>query len=66
MFDAARLARMKPGAFIVNTARGGIIDERGAARRADVSGHLAGAGLDVFESEPTPAGQSAVQAANRC
>lgn len=54
MFDAARLAKMKKGAFIVNTARGGIINEADlyAALR---SGHLAGAGLDVFDQEPTSA-----------
>ena len=54
MFNAARLGKMKKGAFIVNTARGGIINEPDL-HAALVSGHIAGAGLDVFDVEPTPA-----------
>ena len=57
LFNAARLRRMRPTAYLINTARGGIVDEP-ALHDALVSGKLAGAGLDVFEQEPPPAGHS--------
>ena len=54
LFDAARIASMRPGAVLINTARGGIIDEvaLAAALRA---GRLGGAAIDVFGTEPLPA-----------
>ena len=55
MFNAARLQRMKATAYLINTARGGIIDEP-ALYDVLSSGKLAGAGLDVFEQEPPPSG----------
>jgi (S)-sulfolactate dehydrogenase len=55
LFDAARIAAMKQGAVLINSSRGGIVDETAAAA-ALKSGHLGGAALDVFETEPLPAG----------
>src|SRR5258707_2712268 len=57
LFNSARLKLMKPTAYLINTARGGIVDEK-ALHEALVAGKLAGAGLDVFEQEPPPAGHS--------
>ncbi len=51
LLSARRLKMMKPSAYIVNTARGEVIDENALARMLG-SGELAGAGLDVFEHEP--------------
>ena len=56
------IARLKPGAIILNVARGGIVDEVAVAE-ALVSGHLGGAGIDVFEHEP-PTGSPLLDAPN--
>jgi D-3-phosphoglycerate dehydrogenase len=52
MFDAQRLSRMRASAYLVNTARGGIVDET-ALHSALTRGVIHGAGLDVFDREPT-------------
>ena len=63
LLDAGRIALMRPGAVLVNTSRGGIVDE---AALADAlrAGRLRGAALDVFGEEPLPAGGPLADAPN--
>ncbi len=63
LLGAGRIARMRPGAVLINTSRGGIVDESALAQ-ALRAGHLRGAALDVFDQEPLPAGGPLAEAPN--
>lgn len=59
----SQLARMKPSAILINTARGAIIDEAALVETLQ-TGRIAGAGLDVFETEPLPEGHALTRLEN--
>jgi len=63
LVSARLLGLMKPSAYLINTARGPIVDER-ALHDALAGGRLAGAGLDVFDEEPTPVSNPLLQLDN--
>jgi glyoxylate reductase len=63
LIDAPAFARMKPTAFLINTARGGVVDQA-ALRDALSARRIAGAGLDVTDPEPLPADDPLLDAPN--
>jgi phosphoglycerate dehydrogenase-like enzyme len=64
LIDATALARLRPGAVVVNAARGGIVNETALMEALD-SGYLGGVVLDVFEQEPLPTDSPIVSWARR-
>jgi glyoxylate reductase len=63
LLNSERLRRFKPSAILINTARGGVIDETPLVDML-ATGRLAGAGLDVYEYEPLPADSSLLKLNN--
>ena len=62
LIDAAALARLRPGAILINTSRGAIVDEQALVRA--LQDRCLSAGLDVYEQEPPPASSPLVGLAN--
>ena len=63
LFDAGRIAAMKPGAILINTSRGHIVDLQAVAAALRL-GHLGGAAMDVFDTEPLQANEALLNCPN--